>query len=332
MQLSITSKLRRLGPYAEIARPDHWFKNVFMLPGFALAVFYAPDLLQWSSASAAVLAVVLTCIVASSNYTINEIIDAPTDRLHSVKRLRPAAMGKINTILGRLQWLGLGAFGIALGFSVNFAFGLTLFVFWFMGCIYNIPPIRCKDLPYLDVLCESFNNPIRLVLGWYALVPNFHPPVSLLIAYWMVGAFFMTAKRFAEYRSIGDAHSAGQYRKSFAHYTENSLLICMFMYTAACALFGGIFIVRYKLELILGAPLIAGCFGYYMLLTLRENSPVQNPERLVGERNFITYLALTVIALVAMMFVHIPAMYKLFSVPIEPPALHSFEPLWRIGE
>ena len=210
MQFVTASSLEVIKGYVQIARPDHWFKNVFMLPGFALAIFYAPELFQWASVPTVILAFVLTCIVASSNYTINEITDAPTDRLHSVKRFRPAAMGKINVALGCSQWLILGILGIVLGSNLNSAFGITLFVFWLMGCIYNIPPFRCKDFPYVDVLCESFNNPIRLALGWYALIPELFPPVSLLLAYWMVGAFFMTAKRFAEYRSIGDAHSAGQ--------------------------------------------------------------------------------------------------------------------------
>ena len=47
-----------------------------------------------------------------------------------------------------------------------------------------------------------------------------------------------------------------------------------------CALFGGIFIVRYRIELILFVPVIAGLFAYYLKLGLKENSPAQNPESL----------------------------------------------------
>jgi len=312
--------------YVQIARPDHWFKNVFMLPGFALAVFYQPELLQWSSLPAVILAVLATCIVASSNYTINEIIDAPSDRLHPVKRSRPAAMGKINLTIGIWQWLILAVLGVALGYTLNLPFTLTLFFLWVMGCIYNIRPIRCKDVPYLDALCESINNPIRLALGWYALVPDLLPPLSLLLAFWMVGAFFMTAKRYAEYRSIGDHERAGLYRKSLGFYNEQRLLVCMHFYTAASAFCGGVFIVRYKLELVLSIPLLAGCFGYYLMLAFREDSPVQSPERLYSEKNFVAYLAFTVLFIVVLMMVNIPALYHLFNVA--PP---SFEPLWSIG-
>ena len=38
-----------LWAYVQIARIDHWFKNVFMLLGVILAVFYEPRVAAWSS-------------------------------------------------------------------------------------------------------------------------------------------------------------------------------------------------------------------------------------------------------------------------------------------
>ena len=42
---------------------------------------------------------------------------------------------------------------------------------WVMGCVYNVPPMRTKDRPWLDVLSEAINNPLRLLIGWY-MVPS----------------------------------------------------------------------------------------------------------------------------------------------------------------
>ena len=65
-----------------MARVDYWFKNVFVLPGIVVAVGTVPDV-DWRAVSArAVLGLVSICLVASSNYTLNEILDAPTDRFH----------------------------------------------------------------------------------------------------------------------------------------------------------------------------------------------------------------------------------------------------------
>ena len=86
---------RRVAAYAAIARPDHWFKNVFMALGVLLACFYHPDLNNAHSALAILWAVAATCLIASSNYVLNEILDAPTDRSHPTKRHRPIPSGLV---------------------------------------------------------------------------------------------------------------------------------------------------------------------------------------------------------------------------------------------
>ena len=65
-----------LGPYVRIARVDHWFKNAFMLLGILLAFFYDPTLVTWGSLGTLVWAFFATCIIASSNYVLNEWLDA----------------------------------------------------------------------------------------------------------------------------------------------------------------------------------------------------------------------------------------------------------------
>src|SRR5207248_10552190 len=55
-------------PYVALARPDHWFKNVFMALGMLLAVFYEPPLLRQQTIVSILWAVAATCIIASSNY------------------------------------------------------------------------------------------------------------------------------------------------------------------------------------------------------------------------------------------------------------------------
>src|SRR3954469_16761629 len=81
--------------YVQIARIDHWFKNVFMLLGVILAVFYEPSVASWSSLVPLAIAVLSTCLVASSNYVLNELLDGPNDRLHPEKRHRPVPSGRI---------------------------------------------------------------------------------------------------------------------------------------------------------------------------------------------------------------------------------------------
>lgn len=314
-----------LAAYAAIARPDHWFKNVFMVLGVVLAVFYHPELLGLGTIGSIAWAVAATCLIASSNYVINEILDAATDLSHPVKRRRPIPSGRVKLPLAYAEWFVLGVAGLAMAFALNVPFFLSALFLLVMGIIYNVRPVRSKDLPYVDVLSESINNPIRLMLGWFAVSGSEFPPVSLLISYWMIGAFFMASKRFSEYRSIGDPAAAGAYRNSFRHYTEQSLLVSMFGYVTCFALFLGIFIIRYHLELILVFPLVAGFVCYYLHIAFKEDSAAQNPERLYREKGLMIYLAICVLAFVGLMFVQIPALYDMFNVQPSPVA-----PLWRV--
>src|SRR5207248_2013734 len=152
-----------------------------------------------------------------------------------------------------------------------------------------------------DVLSESVNNPIRLLLGWFAVTVAEVPPVSMVLAYWFIGAFFMASKRFAEYRSLGDPATAGAYRKSFRFYDEQKLLNSMFFYVTCFALFLGVFIIRYHLELILIVPLVAGFVSYYLQIAFKLGGAAQAPERLYKEKGLVAYLLVCVAAFVGLM-------------------------------
>ncbi len=313
--------------YVAIARPDHWFKNGFMLLGVLLAVSYRPEVLGGPGWSRLLVAVVATCLIASSNYVLNEILDAPHDRHHPLKRSRPIPSGLVSIPLAYVEWILLAVAGGALAWAVNWPFFLSAVWLWVMGVLYNVPPVRTKDWPYLDVLSESVNNPIRLFLGWFALVDTLIPPVSLAVAYWMAGAFLMAVKRYAEFRHIGNPAVAAAYRRSFKHYTEERLLVSTMFYAVVGAVFGGIFLVRYHVELVFCAPLVAGLFAYYLKLGMLVDSPAQRPERLYRHRRFMAYLVICFAAFTALLFTRIPRIYGLFDV--EPSAMRT---LWQVGD
>ncbi len=297
-----------------------------MVLGVVLALFYEPALFAPAAIVPLAIAVLATCIVASSNYVLNEMLDAATDRAHPTKRLRPAAAGLVRPSIAYAEWLLVGAAGLAIASAVNPMFAASASALWIMGVLYNVPPIRMKEWPYVDVLSESVNNALRLLLGWFALIPDRVPPVSLVIAYWMVGAFFMATKRLAEYRYIGNPTVAAAYRRSFRHYTEERLIVSIVFYATTCALFAGIFIVRYHLELILFVPAAAGVLAYYLRIGLQPDSPIQNPEKLYKERKFFAYITTTFVLFVLLMFTRVPALYDWFNV--EP---SRADPLWTVG-
>lgn len=303
-------------PYVQIARPEHWFKNVFIVPGVLFAILAEPSVVGTELAWSLSIGVVAVCLAASSNYVINEVLDAPRDRLHPDKRGRPVPSGRVNRAVAVVLWIGLGAAALGLGFRVNQYLGLSLAALLVAGLAYNVPPVRTKDLPYLDVLSEAINNPIRMLIGWFATGCLLEPPISLLMSYWALGAFVMGVKRFAEYRHLNSARRAAAYRPSFKHYNEPRLLISLVCYATACGMFAGIFIARYRIELVLTVPVFAVFMAMYLRLGFKPNSPAQYPERLLRSRSImLSSLLLTVVVAVSL-WVDIPRLQRIFAPSI----------------
>ena len=303
----------RLKPYIQIMRLDHWFKNVFVLPGIVVAIS-SQESTEWSGLLRNfIIGMVAVCLIASSNYVINEVLDAPFDVHHPIKKNRPVPSGLVNIKIAYVQWIALMVIG--LGALVSVPLVLSLAGLWIAGCAYNIPPVRTKDVPYLDVLTESINNPLRMLVGWY-IVPNSPtPPVSLLISYWMIGCFFMGLKRFAEYRDMADRREEQIcYRKSFAVYNEQRLLVSIMFYAASAMLFFGAFVQRYRIELILSFPLVALIMAIYFKLAFQSSSPVEHPEKLYKERGLMAAVISCSAVMVVLLFVNIPALVDMFPM------------------
>jgi 4-hydroxybenzoate polyprenyltransferase len=295
-----------------ILRPDHWFKQVFALPGIAVALSDDGGTIPGGIWGRLAIGLVSLCLVASSNYVINELLDAPSDLSHPTKRLRPVPSGMVNVPLAYVEWIATMVLGVGLGFAVNAPFGFTMLVLWVMGCLYNIPPIRTKDRPYVDVLSESINNPLRMLAGWYVTGINAFAPTSLLLSYWMVGCYFMALKRYAELHEIGDRKQAAAYRASFGYYTPERLLVSVMFYASAAMLFLGAFIMRYRLEWIVAFPLIAIVMAIYLSLAFKPDSAVINPEKLYRERSLMISVVCCAVLLLVLLFVDIPALDTIF--------------------
>lgn len=302
-----------LSDYVSLARPSHWVKHVFILPGIVLAGLlheqFPSDLgtrLLFGFASAACL--------ASANYVLNEWLDRTSDAHHPEKSGRPAVAKDLSPGLVALEYLGLAVLGLVLASQINRLFLYTSIVFLVMGWLYNVAPVRTKDVPYLDVITESFNNPLRLTLGWAMVDGSTLPPGSLLGAYWMGGAFLMTVKRLAEYRAVIATRSASElqlYRRSFRRYTESSLLVSALVYALLCGFFVAVFFVKYRIEYLLALPALAGVFGVYLSVGLKEGSAAQSPERLLKETRLMVAVTILVLVLLLMSWIDIPALARL---------------------
>jgi 4-hydroxybenzoate polyprenyltransferase len=300
-------------PYLRILRVHYWSNNVFILPGIALAALYVRPFFTLEVLWGVLAGIASSCIVASSNYVLNEVLDAESDKHHPDKRMRPVPSGEVIIPVAYAMWLGLALAGWALAFSVNAHLGWASVAFWLSGTLYNVPPVRLKDRPYVDVLMESLNNPIRLAIGWFSTGIETPPPLSIALAYWMFGAFLMATKRFAEFRKIGCHVRAAGYRKSFGHYTEARLLESLFFYAALFGMLSGVFMAQHHMDLALATPLVAYSMAYYLHLGFKPDSPVQHPELLYKQKKLMILVTAAFLACVALLLIDVPGFPPEFS-------------------
>src|SRR6185437_8831019 len=128
----------------------------------------------------------------------------------------------------------------------------------------------------------------------------------MLCAYWMLGCYFMGLKRFSEFREIGSKQGACAYRKSFEHYSERTLLGSVVFYASLAMLMFGIFVVRYRIELILSFPFIAFLMAIYFDLSFQKHSAVQHPEKLYREPALMAAAVVTSFIMIVLLNIHIP--------------------------
>jgi decaprenyl-phosphate phosphoribosyltransferase len=295
--------------HLRIARFDHWVKNVFVLPGLAVALSIDP--LQHLSFSSIALGLLGIGFVSSSNYVLNEILDAPFDMLHPLRRNRPVPAGEVILPWAWAEWLLLFFCGLLFGAFAGTHYVACLIALWVMGLIYNVPPIRAKDLPFIDVLSEAVNNPIRFLAGWYMTSTAGVPIASMLVSYWMVGCYFMAIKRYAELRDLPTSVLAS-YRKCYRYYTEQNLLISIVFYGSVAMLFFGAYMGRYRLEMALAFPLVAAVMAVYFGLAFKSDGAAQHPERLVREPWLMAAVILCALTILLLLFVDVPVLHRLF--------------------
>jgi decaprenyl-phosphate phosphoribosyltransferase len=311
-------------PYIKIARPDHWTKNLLALPGSVFAVTLAGFPPPWVLLDF-LLGMMGLCLAASANYVINEWLDRDFDRLHPQKKDRVCASHALVSCRGvYYEYALLSAASLILGYLAGPLVALMLLGLLLQGIIYNVRPLRLKDLTFVDVVAESVNNPIRLLVGWLVVIPDYLPPSSLVAGYWAAGAFLMTMKRHSEYRSLGGAELAGRYRPSFKGYTPKNLLTMGFFYGLCAGFFLGVFMIKNRIELLLSIPFVALLFAWYFNMGLSANTAAEHPEKLYKHKYFMGYFVFVALIILVLLVVDIPRL-EYFLQHNKIPDLHFYK-------
>ncbi|MBC8090091.1 MAG: UbiA family prenyltransferase [Phycisphaerae bacterium] len=180
-------------------RPSQWVKNLLVYVPL-LAVFnkaQAPALIP------ATLAFLAFCMIASSVYLLNDLLDLRTDRLHPRKRSRPLAAGTLPILNGLvlIPLLLLGGFGIAA--TVSWPFVGVMSVYLLLTALYSF---WLKRVALLDTLMLAGLYTLRILAGAAAI--SVVPSVWLLSFSMFLFLSLALAKRHSELMELQALESA----------------------------------------------------------------------------------------------------------------------------
>ena len=186
--------LDQLKPLITSLRPHQWIKNLSI---FA-AIIFNGQLFNINFFHSTVLGFITLCLLSSASYLFNDIIDAPYDRLHPLKKFRPIARGslKINTAFQYTLLLLIA--GLILAFFLNRSFFIIALVFIILHLSYSLV---LKKHALFDILGIATSFILRVYSG--EALTAYHIPIWLMLSVVFLSLFIASGKRRSEFVKRG---------------------------------------------------------------------------------------------------------------------------------
>jgi decaprenyl-phosphate phosphoribosyltransferase len=204
-------------------RPKQWVKNllVFAVPLAANQLFHRDVLVD------TVRAFIAFCLISSSVYVLNDLLDVEADREHPRKRFRPIAAGELPIPLAWALAAVLVVAGLGIAATSGYpSFLMTLGVYVASSLAYTL---GLKHEPVIELGLIALGFVLRAVAGGTATGIPISPWFLTVAAF---GSLFMAAgKRFSEFVSLGD--DAALMRPALAKYSATYL---RFVWTVAAGI------------------------------------------------------------------------------------------------
>ncbi|OGK17722.1 hypothetical protein A2799_01760 [Candidatus Roizmanbacteria bacterium RIFCSPHIGHO2_01_FULL_39_24] len=189
------------------ARPNQWMKNLVIFT----SIVFGGQLFNGDLFTKSLIGFILLCLLSSTSYILNDIIDYPFDKKHPAKKFRPIASGELSVpdatfivFIATLLILISSLF-----FSIPFFF--IAFAFILLHFFYSL---YFKKHPVLDIFTISFSFMLRAFAG--SVITGYHIQIWLLLTVFFISLFIATVKRHAELVAHGT-----QARASLYHYKEH---------------------------------------------------------------------------------------------------------------
>jgi 4-hydroxybenzoate polyprenyltransferase len=297
----LSSFFEQLMLLVKVARPKQWTKNLIAYAPllFAMKMHMAMPFLSTT------LCVVALCMLSSTVYIVNDILDRDADRVHPVKCNRPLASGKLSVLLAVIAALALLCGGLFISFAIRPALILVMLAYLLISFSYGL---LLKHYAIIDVFCIASGFVLRAVAGAVAAAV---PVSGWFLLCTSFGALFLALeKRRQELNLLGDG--ATQHRKSLDLYANGvldrmesvivpSLITCYAFYS---------FLSQYGQWMMLTVPFVLYGIMRYQVLSTTKTLTSTPEEVLLKDRPIQVTILLWILVSAAVIYNFIPVLLR----------------------
>jgi 4-hydroxybenzoate polyprenyltransferase len=280
-------------------RPQQWVKNLVLFAGLIFSQnLDKPDLILKSLAGFA-----LFCILSSSVYIFNDVMDAESDRKHPLKSTRPIASGRITVFSALSVFIIFALISLGLSLWLNPLFALTAAGYFVLNLLYSV---YFKHVVIIDVMCIAASFVIRAVAG--AVLIGVEISAWLVVCTTLLALFLGFGKR--RYELLLLEEQATDHRKSLSEYSPYFLDQMISVVTASTVVAYAFYTLSVDVEIKLGTShmdltipfVLYGVFRYLYLIHQKEGGG--NPTRmLLTDRPILVNVILWLLAVVLIVYI-----------------------------
>jgi len=190
-------------------RPRQWTKNIFL---FAALVF-DKKLFDPGPLGRTIAAFALFCLISSTVYLINDVVDLEKDKSHPTKRNRPLPSGQLSRNVAIAAAVIFAVIGIGLSFLLSVPFGIIISVYLLSMILYTF---WLKHIVIIDVMTIAAGFVLR-VAGGVVVIPAERFSPWLYVCMTLLALFMAAAKRRHELVLLAD--NANNHRAILEEYS-----------------------------------------------------------------------------------------------------------------
>ena len=260
-----------IGDVIKLIRPHQWLKNLICFAG----LLFSENELSTESVIANFKIFLSFCLISSTVYILNDIVDRKKDALHPTKKNRPIACGKISFISSLILILVLVISSIFISLENEFKAFVCILIYFFINIIYTT---ALKNIFIIDVLTISIGFILRLFAGVFSI--NDTPTVWAILCTFFLTSFIGFSKRFSEL--VKYKEDSFFQRPVLAIYNETLLSDFLRLTSTLTIISYTMFTVvsNKNQTLIITVPIVLYGLMYYNKL-LKDTNLCEEPERII---------------------------------------------------